>query len=373
MLIFFLIAFVTIKAQAMELTTFNVGLAYNYVALAEKRRPLIINKLKELKSDAVCLQEVWHEQDVEDFIVETQKNFPYHARTSPRQKYSKKRPPCFLHNLFGEGKFGTCLLSKCMKKKGDDLTSCVINSCQSSLQKIKKDRPLCLEAIITQVEKSKGKALLSLFNPFSPIKLFSYSGQAGILLLSKHPLSNIKIQDYFEHSTSVRRAAILAKMNVKIGKEEEKITLGCTHLSANLEREVPYPGIYFNSWGEENYWQMKEFLKNAMEYSEKNAPIALMGDFNCALKGELEKSCRLPKELGFDVAGNDTGKTECSYCKNNPLVHSTENFKIDHIFFKSMKERESQVYLKELYPIEMNGLVPLSDHYAFKTKVELKK
>lgn len=360
----------TAQTQEIELATFNVGLAYSYVALAKERKPLILKKLLELSSDAVCLQEVWAEQDVEDFIVETKKNYPFHARVMGKQKISHKRPACFPHNLFGPGKFGSCLLTQCATKRGDDLTTCVLNSCHSSLEKIKKERPLCLEAIVTQVGKSKTQAFVNLFNPFSAIKLFTYEGQAGILLLSKWPLEKIQVIDYLKESTIVRRAAIFAQLK----KKETKLNLGCTHLTANLEQEVPYPSTLFASWGSENFWQMKNFIEQAQKFAQ-NEPLALMGDFNCSnqntafnIVGDMDASCNIPIQNGF----KSTGPQECTYCKNNPLVHGSGNMRIDHIFSKNINMKESSVFLKELTPITGHGLVPLSDHYALKTIFTIK-
>ena len=58
-------------------TTFNTALADSHSPYYEVRRQMIINDLKNLDTDLICLQEVWDPQDAEDIISSVKPRFPY--------------------------------------------------------------------------------------------------------------------------------------------------------------------------------------------------------------------------------------------------------------------------------------------------------
>lgn len=362
---------ISFNSYSLSFTTYNAGLAHTFVPLAEHRRDPIISELKKSDTDVLCLQEVWNEEDRDLIAASLKEKYPYSFYKKITQNYSKNAPTCGLSDLFGEGKFISCLRSDCDGKEGDAFTKCLITRCGGTLEQLKKDNRDCAQGLLAQVGKSTLRALLTVFNPFSSAGVFAFEGSDGIMLLSKKPLKN---KNYFEFkplSTTNRRAVLMAIIEDK----DQKIQLGCTHLTANLGGVAPYTGPY-KTWAEENYSQVKLLISKMTEPKQ-----VIMGDFNCALDfpkmklaGDFQKNCKIFKETGYTDLFEET-KPLCTFCKDNTLLkkHAKSKLKeingilIDHIYTKGLKPTTVKRVYDRKTIIKVDGKKQeshLSDHYG---------
>ncbi len=360
------------SAQAgLKVATYNLGLAHTYVPLAKERLPHLAKAIASADVDVFCLQEVWEKKDRKKIAQALKKTHSHQHMTPIRQVRASGWPPtCRPWDLFGKGKVVSCMYKECGDLEGDDHTDCVIKKCGSALENLKQKNRDCAAALMAQVGKHPAIGLINVLNPFRNAGLFTYKGSDGLMLLSKYPLSEQRFFDLSSISALTKRGALVADVDVE-GKKHRVL---CTHLSANLEGDVPYTGT-FAGWGEENKAQFASLLEEA---STTGLPTVLMGDFNCglgdparSLDPEFEDSCRLIFATSFvdALAENNPECTFCSSAVNNlNQGHSRDkNRLIDHIYVKGAHPVSSQVFFKEKVTVKTKKgevLTNLSDHFG---------
>ena len=357
----------------LKLTSYNVGLAHSFVMYSKERIPHVINGVKRLKSDVVCLQEVWRKKDKKKLIKETKNVFPYYFSMKIKQTRSKRRPTCKAKDLFGEGKFIQCMRNKCGGLDGDEFTQCIISDCEIALKNLKNSNRECAQGLMAQVGRSTIASLWSVLNPFVPAGQYAFKGSVGLLILSKKPLKNTKIIDMSNISFLNRRAALYAEVDGK--------AVVCTHLTADLDGTAPYAGKFAN-WSEENLAQVEKLLKE----TDSSKPTYLMGDFNCGFKDEangledeFEKSCQKFLDAGYSDPISSMS-SECTYCNDNILVtegndpKDYENVLIDHIFVRNTSVSDASVVMKQDVKLKVGRdeyvTSKVSDHYAVTVEAE---
>ena len=356
-----------------KFATYNVGLAHGFVPLAKERLSHLTNALASSSADVLCLQEVWTKKDRESVAQALQASFPHLYATPIEVVRSDKRPVCTPGDIyFGKDKIVKCIMSKCGDVDGSDFSQCVLESCATALDKLKKRKPQCLTALMAQVDKSMWLGILTVLNPFIRASLFAYKGSNGLMLFSKHPLEDVELFDMTDVSTLNRRAALTANVQVD-GRRYQAL---CTHPTPE-HSTIPYTGDS-GSWGEENKIQLTRLIESVSE----TGPSILMGDFNCGLAslehgldGELEDSCRLPLEAGFldHLADHNP---ECTYCSSeyNNLNEGKDKSKlIDHIYVKGASVVSSEVVYKEKVTVTKKGeelSTNLSDHFGVLIEIE---
>lgn len=354
--------FISTSYAALRVETFNVGLARGFVDYAQQRLPKVEESLKGSQADVLCLQEVWSTGDRERLAAALRKSHPHIYMTPVYQTPTSSRPSCMPWQIFGEGKFVSCMNSQCSEASGDDFTDCIIQQCGESLERLKKENRDCASALMAKVGKNPILAILQLLNPFYRSGLFAYRGSNGLILASKRPLKNKELLDMSDISTLNRRQALSAS----IEDGEGDIRVVCAHLTANLN--VPYTGKSEN-WARENYRQAERLIAE----TSKDKRIVLTGDFNCSLQdgesgvaGELEKTCRLLKARFNDPL---SGIGECTFCSQNTLnSDDISDVALDHIYLRGLSPTRASVTRKEKVTIESeDGEIKtnLSDHYGF--------
>lgn len=360
-------------AQTFKATTYNLGLAHTFVPYAEERLSPLKEKLAHYDADVLCLQEVWKKSDQRKLTKVLKKRYPHHFVTKIKNYRTGPRPTCKKDEIFGEGKFVSCMQNQCGDASGDDFTTCIINKCGNALQALKKTNRNCASALMAQVGKNPLLSMAQLLNPLWRAGQFAYKGSNGLMLFSKHPLEKKRYIDMKEISTLNRRSALEAQ--VEIGGK--KITVMCTHLSADLTGTAPYAGG-FDSWAEENSKQI-DFLLN--EINKSVLPTVLMGDFNCGsadpmanLSGELDQNCEKFSDWGFlDPLKEET--RECTFCEENLLNdEGSKSVAIDHVFLKYLTPVSGRVLFKSPIEIETKEgkkTTNLSDHYGYEVEIEL--
>lgn len=378
---------ISLHAKEVELITYNAGLAEGYVAYAKERVDPMIFALKNEDADIVCLQEVWDPEHQERLREKMHDHYPYVLVGPTEQKSAPTSPACSPTDLIGENKLGPCIFKNCLSKSGSNFSECVTHTCQKPLQKLKNEKPFCLQALLGQVGKPLWKILLSALNPFSSPGLFTYQGNTGIMLLSRHPFLKTEIIDLKELSTTVHRGAIYAKVQI----ENRPLHLLCTHLTSYLS-DVPYAGN-FKSWNEENYQQAYTLAQWVLRYAKgttADESILFMGDFNSGpslparhIEAEVPETFQMLIHNNFYDHYVYDPQVECSFCLSNTLVPKNpqagnKNILIDHFFSKNFAGQfdilKARLILKETFALPVKEKKferqNLSDHYGLKIKIQ---
>lgn len=371
--IFYLfLVYLTIVSKAyadMRFETFNVGLAHGYVPYTKERISLLIQALGQSQSDVLCLQEVWRKDDRKQFIHGLKKQFPYIFYSPIKQEKTINKPSCRFRDIFGEGKFVSCMRSMCSGNSSDQLTECIVNNCYNALKALKKANRQCSQALFAKVGQNPTLAILSLLNGFSASGIYVHGGSNGLMLFSKYPLTSKETIEMGHLSTLVRRDILKAKVHIG----QNNITLFCTHLASHLN--IPYVGKFI-SWENENEQQVKELLSVTKSYN----PALLMGDFNCSPHGHnidavFPHSCSL-LNFSFQRVGQKAGL--CTFCSHNRINKEPKDFFIDHIYLRGLKAKNFKRVYTQPVTIQKTGfffwlkqsvLIHLSDHYGFQANV----
>ena len=347
----------------LRVETYNVGLAHGFVDYAEQRAPAIWDAVAKSDADVVCLQEVWTDDDRDDAVDALAGSHPHAWLTENAQKKASKSPVCKRKDLFGEGKFVSCLTGSCGGLEGDALTNCIIDQCEPIMNELKNDKPECANALMAQVGKSAPAALWTVVRPIRKAGVFAYDGSDGLVMVSKYPLANTGMVDFTDKSTLNRRRALYA--DVQTGDTTTRVY--CTHLTADLDGIAPYPGP-FASWNDENLNQVNELIEHANAFA---GPAVLLGDFNCSLpdeqsgvKGESDASCQAFLDAGFSDPIMDLH--DCTYCEGNTLVgqDSGGDKLLDHAFIKGWQGQDGARTYDGTATIAA-GEHSLSDHYGY--------
>lgn len=332
-------------APASELTllSFNTGLAYDAVALAEGRKPAIIEALQSEDADVICLQEVWTAQDVEEFKAALADAYPhaFHHRTEDASGRS-----------VGCGIFSTLKLSGCVKDKCDpqgiSAEECVQEQCKGEYDALGEECQLCLAANTT----SPTWCAL-----WPGARQFAWGGRNGLLMLSKSPLSDPQHTQF--DSLLVRRSALSATVGGR--------RIHCTHLSSDLD-VVPYPeGRNMTSWIEELTTQVDviDGLNPADECS------VLLGDLNMgpatdSLQAEVGDAWDKLVATGY---AEDWTERPCTWCAENDLTDGQGAMQLDHIMSRGC-DLQGATYGRALDgPVSVtedraSHETRLSDHYG---------
>lgn len=357
-----------LAANEIKLTTYNVGLAHTFVPHAKERLGHLIEALKNHNSDVLCLQEVWKKSDRKKISNELEELFAQEHFTKIKNLREGRRPTCKVKELFGEGKFVSCMQNQCKGLDGDEFTDCILQKCGTALENLKQQNRQCATALMAQVGKNTILGMLTILNPIVRAGLFAYKGSDGLMLLSRYPIKEKGMEDFSSISTLNRRRALTATLDVE-GKD---LTVYCTHLSADLSRTVPYTGK-FSSWSEENKIQINQLMTKANAH---NSSVVVMGDFNCGfsssgIDAELPENCNALNAPGFINALESTGP-ECTFCQDNTLNDGeTKSVAIDHIIMRGPTLLNTSVDFKDIVTIKDGIQTNLSDHFGVSATVEI--
>ncbi len=359
-----------INSTEVSMTTYNLGLAHTFVPFAPERITPLVSNLEAHKTDVLCLQEVWKKSDRRTIEKSLKDIYPYHYKTPVKNYRVGGRPTCKISDIFGEGKFVSCMQSKCGEAEGDDFTDCLIDKCGEPLSNLKETNRVCASALMAQVGKSPIASILSIINPFVRAGQFTYKGSNGLMLFSKYPIKEREYIDFKDISTLSRRGALSVVLDID-GRDLRAV---CTHLTSDLSRTIPYTGK-FENWGSENKEQFSRLLEAT---NKENYPTALLGDFNCGFKkdstnvsGELESSCQQAIDLNFSDFLSES-LDECTFCNNNLLNDLDQQSEaIDHIFLKGLTAVSGKILFKdEIYILRDRNeqRTNLSDHYGLEVR-----
>ncbi len=311
--------------------TYNTGLAVGFVSLAAERQQPVADALAGLDADFVCLQEVWLTQDgdgnwtqdnIDTILASTANTYPhnYYAIT---ETMGEGGSACTEEEA---GPLSECVMTNCDGVPNGDLSGCVLTNCGDEFGAVSGG---CQNCLIGQLGNSFEDIQAACVGGDGGSAYFS-NGHNGLLLLSKHPLSNQSETTY--PAVQVSRSLLSATAE---HPDFGPVDLYCTHLTAAIGG-VTYPSdvSMFSSYEEEQANQITEILA-AVDASTN--PAILFGDMNTgpaigdSVDAELPDNWATFASSGLFFPGIDESNPFCTYCADNTLVDSTDSVYIDHI------------------------------------------
>lgn len=367
------------KTDQLKVTTFNLGLALNFVPYTNERLVVLESLLADYDSDVLCLQEVWLDEQVEAVTQALQGTYPDIYTVPPEQVFSESAA-CTDEEI---APFAQCVTDLCPDLTGADLVACAPAQCSGPLFQLP---PVCLDAVIGSVGIPDVTVEAVVEAITQPAGKFAFGGALGLVLASKYPLQAREFQDLIDDSTSNRRGALYAEIDLN----KQTQVVGCTHPTANLSIEYPSSGKH-GSWEGENRFMMEQMIAFVDAKAGDN-PIFFAGDFNCSfpnastgVDGDFVQNCQLWLDDGFE---DPAGDLPCTFCYEDNLIlkpdGGTGGLVLDHVFVKNLDATtrlsatrifdqpvaiEALVPPSELQPADSPMLTHPSDHYGVEVDV----
>lgn len=334
------------------------------------RREALIQELRRLDADVVCLQEVWIGQDVERITSEL---FDVYSHTYSKihnpgrfggnvpSQSGPSMAPCNYHDAMN---FAKCAMrNKCIKKKYTDgqLYFCLNIHCNIEYKRLSQKCMTCVTSCSSRTFKLKKIYRNCIGNGLPAINMRTLN-EPGILLLSKRPLLNAKYTDFHPYTKEFIERGYIEADTYDFGK------VVCTHTTNNMEDyfeiELSRMGA-FSNYVEQGHSERTELI----ETFGNSYPIIIAGDFNTGDSfGPLINS-DLPQEFRYLARYFDvTPVKTCTLCwphENiyNTLSKATLNTVVDHVFYKGHKVVAMSRVITPEYAVLFDTL-PLSDHYG---------
>ena len=359
----------TAVAKKESHATYNAGFALNFVPYAEERVQPVVDALKTVDADVLCLQEVWQLADITAITEGVKATFPheFHVITDAGEPDPADLPACSQAEAVP---LKDCAEANDCANSGD-LTGCVVGNCGAEFGALS---PECTNCLASNLDKPTLDEIFQVCAVGSA--KFSYEGRNGLILLSKLPLSDTDhlVMDSFQ----VRRAVLTATVDSAAGKR----ALFCTHLTASLS-ELEYGGE-FGTWEEEQAHQVDQLTTFIGDKAPAETPIVLMGDMNAGPKigttidGEAPEVYQKFVDAGFEAPYVLQDGSPCTWCKANTLVDETSSDRIiDHVFLKGFGTATTAAsrILDGTTTIDVGGTATetnLSDHFGVRVEIESK-
>ncbi len=355
-------------SPTMVATSYNVGLARGFVELATERLQPVQDALAAYDADVVCLQEVWLIQDEEGDWVDDQ-------ITGIVDATSEKYPHSFFEITRAEGgtlgcteeevaPLETCFMDNCSEEPPDMLSGCVTSNCGTEFGMVSQECGQCLIGELGGTfEEIKGACVGGASSGFA------YDGHNGLLLLSKHPLSNTT-HTAFE---AVQTARSVLQADVE-HPELGNVRVACTHLTADLSSIANYPSDLssFDTYAAEQEAQVEALVTEF----DGSVPTVVMGDFNTGpgvdgAEAGLAENYQIFVDAGWMSPYVDQTGT-CTYCSENTLIGDTNDKIIDHVFLvgDGWTATSSARVFDETIDIS-GSATSLSDHYGVELTLTL--
>ncbi len=347
-----------IKAESLKVSSYNVGLALNFVPYTNER--LVVNRelLADYDSDVLCLQEVWLDEQVEAIKQALQGTYP-EIYTVPAEQIFSEAAACTDEEITP---FAQCVTAQCPGLSGADLVACAPVQCGGPLFALP---PVCLDAVLGSVGIPDVTVQAVVDAVTQPAGKFAYDGALGLILASKYPLQAREFQDFIDDSTSNHRGALYAE--IELNKQTHVVA--CTHPTANLSIDYPTSGKH-GSWEGENRFMQEQMIAFANAKAGNN-PIFFGGDFNCSIAnpangvdGEFAANCQLWRDNGFSDPAAE--QLPCTFCYEENLLLKPEGnsggTQLDHVFIKNL-DASARTVARRVFddPVSIEALVPPSE------------
>jgi endonuclease/exonuclease/phosphatase family metal-dependent hydrolase len=359
--------------------TYNAGLARGFVDYATARTEPVADAVAQLDSDVVCLQEVWLYEDnqlqwntgqIEDIVEASEQTFP-HSYYEVTQTTGEDLPNC---NDDDTTAMEACVADNCAGVSNDQLQACALPTCQTEFDALSDDCRGCIGANIG----GSIDDILEACTGDVEGSAFSYGGHNGLLILSKHELTNTEFTSL--DSFLVQRAVLHATADIP---EFGEVDLYCTHLQADLSDALQYPdGGLYSSYEQEQAAQI-EAINTYIGQTAQTDNVVLMGDMNNGpAVGDL--SAGFPQnyakfiDAGYSNAYVEQSGPLCTYCGSNTLNDGDGKRAIDHVltnFTTEVDVAATERILDQTQTISTEDgdqELHLSDHFGVETTLRLR-
>ncbi|KAL3871836.1 hypothetical protein ACJMK2_039808 [Sinanodonta woodiana] len=321
-----------IAQQEIQILTLNTGLQFS-IPWKQLRRRHIMNGIRTLQPDVVCLQEMYHSSDIEWLRMRLVRKFPEALSFSRRLvNTSTNAPLCQDPNVIA---FLQCMAASCsgfnMNEENGiiDLVRCLKTQCGSHMFSMPQECLTCLFLFPNSTE-----ALSVCMNPETEINV------PGLVLLSKKKFTEHKA---VEHHPNV----------VEIAKQG--------YLYANVN------SLPFQNYVAQNLAEIKAILETFKE----TKPLLLIGDLNTGPELTDQNVCAYNKE-SYEVLTSPNSDLQhtivdkCTYCKESTWTHADCDLIIDHIFTRCLVIKD----IKRIYDDpKVRKKYHMSDHFGVMAKV----
>jgi endonuclease/exonuclease/phosphatase family metal-dependent hydrolase len=385
--------------------SFNVGLAGAFIPFETQRRAAMGPAIAANPADIVCLQEVWREEDKDAIVAATRARFPHvvrvaHDLTTPVTTEidpmcpvgpAVTMPPCASPALRAALDDGLrCLVANCSTMTGSEMgqttsTACAQERCIGQVG-----------ALITNTEPT-ALACYGCFASALPTENFStirttcttnpnaglaFGGRNGLMILSKHPLSDV--ETLVVPGTWNRRTMTRATATLPGGR---RVAVYCNHLTPVFDNVAfPYTGrhgcgeVGRAGWATEQLAQARRLVQWVTQ-TAGNTPALVLGDFNTgpastgitAEAGENYDYLRMQLTPAVPAGYRPT----CTYCPDNVLNGMrTDPVWIDHVFLRNLPATAVRSFERTYTDTSVTvptapGRVHLSDHYGVRVVLSL--
>ena len=366
--------------RMLSLTTFNAKMTDD-LAFKSKRFQKMRAVFAENTSEILCIQDLYGNKVLDEVRKMLKNDYGYdyalYAKTSNEDEdlestEAQKIPAsCSTNDIMP---VISCVMQNC----SDYDAMCIVQNCWQSFLELPADCRNCMigngvEAIANGNYQEILETCMS--DTRIPAKKLEYefSGNSGVLLASKLPMSNktpVKLRSFGRMRTAV--AANVEKDGIG------RIQVICTGLSPVSETE--YDG-FGESWEDEQLTQIEQIL--AVPVSEDVVQRIILGDFDGnTAAGNIREHNPAPvallEENGwydpyFDVEPKE--ELDCTVCPDNPFVSNEAQESVpDHIFFLEKKGYEfssERIFLNEFTDFDKENQTKtsysVSDHYGITT------
>ncbi|GAC1569929.1 MAG: hypothetical protein NVS3B20_01210 [Polyangiales bacterium] len=343
------------SAQDVVFEAWDVKLASLGEAGLDVRRQAIAKAVEGSDADVLCLNEVWRRSDRDALVNAARARYPEHASfdtdletavDDPTDQHgaipkAPSSPPCTgAVDRAGVERATACATKHCSTLPSDEhgfLTSyqCIQANCVAELFAVQAANPRCYNCIgVTTNDSSYDQVRQDCET--KPKAGLSFGGNNGVLLLSRHPLSNI------EHrvlpSTNFRRTVVRATVTPKSGA---KVDVYCTDLSEIYQGLIaPYTGPYANGlinergWAAEQLLQAKKLVAYVQEKSASQKAVVL-GTFHGSTETRAGSEVVVSADQGegtikyldssLTPVTHARFKPSCTLCPDNPWMDSKVN------------------------------------------------
>ena len=363
--------------RMLSLTTFNAKMTDD-LAFKSKRFQKMRAVFAENTSEIICIQDLYGNKVLDEVRKMLKNDYGYdyalYAKTSNEDEdlestEAQKIPAaCSTNDIMP---VISCVMQNC----SDYDAMCIVQNCWQSFLELPADCRNCMigngvEAIANGNYQEILETCMS--DTRIPAKKLEYefSGNSGVLLASKLPMSNktpVKLRSFGRLRTAV--AANVEKDGIG------RIQVICTGLSPLSEAE--YDG-FGESWEDEQLTQIEQIL--AVPVSEDVVQRIILGDFDGnTAAGNIREHNPAPvallEENGwydpyFDVEPKE--ELDCTVCPDNPFVSDEAQESVpDHIFFLEKKGYEfstERIFLNEFTDFNKENQTKtsysVSDHYG---------
>ncbi len=386
----------------LRIDTMNVGLAGAFVPNETERRDPVIAAVAAMDADVVCLQEVWEQSDKDLILAASSATFPHsvsftHDIDTPIDDATDQAgmippadtvPPCEEMRLAMQLEDAiTCLRDNCStipeSDEGQTTTAdCAESMCLSSVSSLllgDEASLRCYSCLTTSLPTENFSGMRNLCTTEVNAEV-AFRGQSGVMILSKHPVSNARA--FVLPGTWNRRIVAEATVTLPNGSD---VDVYCNHLTPIFNSlAFPYTGPYGDGLDGSDGWAAEQLLQTnkiiaRVAANSGTRPAFILGDMNASRAAGSVVDEGLPTIQALEGAFTLTATADyvptCTFCPDNGNnVEDTDSVWLDHIWMANVDASavvSSDRTFVEAVVSTPGGMVPLSDHYGFTAVVTI--